>query len=116
MTSRASIARGVAAVLLCGAMAAAVGLSGCDGESGDSAIRNVGLSVAGFYEGDPVAGTSAADITSLDLIQAGDDLQAVSSDGTFTFEETLQPLNGGTLWTLAVLHQRGIACIRFVDP
>lgn len=42
--------------------------------------------------------------------------QAVSSDGTFTFEETLQPLNGETLWTLAVLHQRGTACLRFAAP
>ena len=82
MTTRASIARGVATVLLCGAVAAMVGLSGCDSNSGDSAIRNVALSVAGFYEGDPVARTSAADITSLDLRQAGDELEAISSNGS----------------------------------
>ena len=42
--------------------------------------------------------------------------QPVGKDGTFTWEETMQPLDGNTTWNLAVVHAQGVACVNFVAP
>jgi hypothetical protein len=42
--------------------------------------------------------------------------QTVGEDGAFTWEETMQPLDGNTTWNLAVVHAQGVACISFTAP
>jgi hypothetical protein len=46
--------------------------------------------------------------------------QGVNPDGTFTLNESLTPppndVSGQTSWNLAVVHQRGVACMTFTVP
>jgi hypothetical protein len=42
--------------------------------------------------------------------------QPVGKDGTFTWEETMQPLDGNTTWNVAVVHAQGVVCVTFVAP
>lgn len=61
-------------------------LAGCDIDSGESGARNVGLSVQGFYT-HPDAGsfvvlrTSGDPLVSIDLRQAGDQLEGIDDNG-----------------------------------
>lgn len=43
-------------------------------------------------------------------------VQPVGEDGTLTWDETMQPLDGDTTWNLAVVHAQGVACVTFVAP
>jgi hypothetical protein len=43
-------------------------------------------------------------------------IQPVGEDGTLTWDETMQPLDGDTTWDLAVVHAQGVACVTFVTP
>jgi len=43
-------------------------------------------------------------------------VQSVRDDGTFTFEETMQVISSNAIWTLAVVHLRGTACVTFTVP
>ena len=61
-------------------------LTGCDIDSAESGARNVGLRIGGFYQhSDPedflVQQTSGEPISSLNLRQAGDQLEAIDSNG-----------------------------------
>lgn len=43
--------------------------------------------------------------------------QGVSANGTFSIEDTLQPLDDSiTTWHLAVVHRRGVTCLDFTVP
>jgi hypothetical protein len=42
--------------------------------------------------------------------------QTVGEDGAFTWEETMQSLDGNTTWNLAVVHAQGVACVTFAAP
>jgi hypothetical protein len=42
--------------------------------------------------------------------------QTVGEDGSFTWEQTMQPLDGNTAWDLAVVHVQGGACVTFSAP
>ena len=56
-------------------------LNGCNVSSGDNVVRNVDTDYSGFYtnpNGNVVSSVSGAAITSLDLQQTGDRLQAVA--------------------------------------
>jgi hypothetical protein len=43
-------------------------------------------------------------------------IQTASEDGTFTWEETMQSLDGNATWNLAVVHAQGVACVTFAAP
>jgi hypothetical protein len=42
--------------------------------------------------------------------------QTVGEDGSFAWEQTMQPLDGNPTWNLAVVHARGVACVTFAAP
>jgi hypothetical protein len=42
--------------------------------------------------------------------------QTVGDDGTFTWEQPMQPLDDNTTWNLAVVHAHGVACVTFAAP
>ena len=42
--------------------------------------------------------------------------QTVGEDGSFTWEQTMQPLDGDTAWDLAVVHAQGVTCVTFSAP
>jgi hypothetical protein len=74
---RASLLRPAAALIALLAV-------GCDVQSGNDAVRNPGLNVAGFYQngnGAVVSGKTGAPITSLTLRQNGDRLEAYDNLG-----------------------------------
>lgn len=60
-------------------------LSGCEIDSAENATRNVNINVAGYYTGDLegriVENNTGASITSFNIIQNGDQLQAIDNNG-----------------------------------
>lgn len=68
--------------------AVGMGLIGCTGDSVESGVRQVGMTVEGFYahpdaNSRMVQRTSGADVTSLNLRQSGDHLEAFDNNGVF---------------------------------
>ena len=67
--------------------AALIGLFnlGCSLDSGESATRTVGVSVAGFYIGDPsgnlVRNNTGSPVATMDLRQNGDSLEGIDNNG-----------------------------------
>ncbi|MBU0676534.1 MAG: hypothetical protein KJ626_00320 [Verrucomicrobia bacterium] len=57
---------------------------GCEGDSGDSAIRQVAIIVAGFYSnpnGDIVQQNTGSPISTMNLLQTGDHLEGIDNNG-----------------------------------
>ncbi len=81
-------------------------LNGCTGDSAEGIVRQVGLIVEGFYtHSDPgskmVQRTSGADVTSLNLSQSGDQLQAFDNNGVF-FSGTIGKVTDTNLATFII--------------
>lgn len=89
-------AKAQAAILAAGLLGA-VFYTGCEIDSAESASREVGLVIAGFYtnpNGGPVVQkNTGAPITSLDLRQRGDRLEAIDNNG-FIFKGTIGNVQG----------------------
>ncbi len=64
---------------------AGIGIVGCDVGSPDTVLREIGLVIAGYYAnpngGDLVSDNSGAPISTMNLIQNGDDLQGIDNNG-----------------------------------
>lgn len=82
----------------CSMLSSLVFLAGCNVSNGDEVVRNVDTDYSGFYtnpNGNVVGTVSGASISSLDLIQTGDRLQAVDNNGQI-FRGSISRSNEGS--------------------
>ncbi len=71
---------------------------GCSGNSGDSIIRSVSIRVSGFYTGNPISNplvrqNTGNPISNMNIIQTGDNLEAVDNNGNI-FRGTISQEDG----------------------
>jgi hypothetical protein len=88
MTSFLELSRKAVRLVAC---AAVVGLAGCELDNADSVTRDVGVDFSGFYTGDGgplVSRNSGNEVTTLNLRQTGDELEAIDNNG-LVFRGTL---------------------------
>jgi hypothetical protein len=80
------------------ALAAVLILAGCEVDSPDGTARDVNITVQGLYrnDGSPVVADNTGNpITSLNVLQAGDQLEAVDNNG-MVFRGTIGRVQGGS--------------------
>lgn len=71
------------AISACGLVSLGVLISGCETDSSNTVIRNVDITVEGYYSGSPIVSqNTGASITSLNLRQTGDQLEAIDNNNS----------------------------------
>ncbi len=76
---------------------------------------NVTFSGAGFQPGEKITVRVSGESQGKGQTIETRDLP-VAADGTFSNTDTLALPGPNMLWELRIIHQRGIACLRFVTP